>query len=62
MDDVVIVCVRSVVELLRRLKEVLVRLLGRMTDRKVLTKEGTGRLYQAEHKGRQVLLWIPDGD
>lgn len=39
----------------------MVRLVCRVVDRLVLTKEGSDKLYRVEYIGRQVLR-IPDGD
>lgn len=56
MDDVV-VWARGVVELWWRLKELLVRLMDRVANRLVLTKEVTDGLYRVEHNGRKA-FWI----
>lgn len=53
--DVIVIWATDVVELFSRLGEMLVRLVGLMAHRLVLTKDGTGGLYRAEHNARRVL-------
>lgn len=58
--DIVTLWATDVVELFSRLEEVLVRLVGLVAHRLVLTKEGAGGLYRVEHNGRRVFP-VSDG-